>query len=271
MSAGRAVTGYVAELTGHSAADLPDPEAAGDDWLPVLRQWLARIGFGLVAIADPDRFSWPGHWIALVDDGETAVGVLMFGSPSAVIASPDSSRLVGRSVDELRFHEGLVLVPFHPFSSPATEKSRKGRVAGIYVSGVKTEPMRAVPSAKAVRDRGLEGDRYAAKAGTFTPRSDRLRGYDLTLIASEVLDDVKIPPAESRRNIVTTGIDLDVLVGKEFRIGSVRAFGQRLCEPCVHLQRLTRPGIIADLVHRGGLRADILSDGEIRVGDRITG
>ena len=49
----------------------------------------------------------------------------------------------------------------------------------------------------------------------------------------------------------------------------VRAIGQRLCEPCVHLERLTRPGVVAGLVHRGGLRADILTDGEIRLGDKI--
>ena len=75
--------------------------------------------------------------------------------------------------------------------------------------------------------------------------------------------------AEARRNLVTRGIDLNALVGREFTIGSVRAFGQRLCEPCVHLQRLTRPGVIAGLVHQGGLRADILTDGEIRLGDKI--
>lgn len=68
---------------------------------------------------------------------------------------------------------------------------------------------------------------------------------------------------------MTSGIDLHALVGREFRIGVVRAFGQRLCEPCVHLQRLTRPGVIAGLARRGGLRADLPSDGAIRVGDRI--
>ena len=78
-----------------------------------------------------------------------------------------------------------------------------------------------------------------------------------------------LTPAESRRNVATRGIDLNALVGREFRIGPVRAFGQRLCEPCVHLQRLTRPGVVAGLVHKGGLRADLLSGGEIRVGDRI--
>jgi MOSC domain-containing protein YiiM len=135
--------------------------------------------------------------------------------------------------------------------------------------------MQPVVTATALPGQGLLGDRYAAKAGTFTPRSDRLRGYDLTLIESEVLERVIFPDGshltapESRRNVVTRGIDLNALVGREFTIGSVRALGQRLCEPCVHLQRLTRPGVIAGLVHQGGLRADILTDGEIRLGDTI--
>jgi len=58
-------------------------------------------------------------------------------------------------------------------------------------------------------------------------------------------------------------------VGREFTIGSMRALGQRLCEPYVHLQRLTRPGVIIGLVQQGGLRADILTDGKIRLGDTI--
>jgi len=97
----------------------------------------------------------------------------------------------------------------------------------------------------------------------------------VTLIESEVLDQLtladgsQLAAAESRRNLVTRGVDLNALVGREFSIGPVRAFGQRLCEPCVHLERLTRPGVVAGLVHRGGLRADVLTDGEIRFGDKI--
>ena len=45
--------------------------------------------------------------------------------------------------------------------------------------------------------------------------------------------------------------------------------GHRLCEPCLHLQKMTRPGIIKELIHRAGLRADILSGGTISVGDRL--
>ncbi|MDQ2654112.1 MAG: hypothetical protein M3Z20_13855, partial [Chloroflexota bacterium] len=151
----------------------------------------------------------------------------------------------------------------------------KGDVVGLYISEVKTGPMQPMAVATALPGRGLQGDRYAAKAGTFTPRSEKLRGYDLTLIESEVLEQVTFPDgshltaSEVRRNVVTRGIDLNALVGQEFTIGPVRAVGQRLCEPCVHLQRLSRPGIVAVLAHRGGLRADILTDGEIRLGDTI--
>ena len=279
-SVGDAVTGFVAELTGRPPDGLPSPAESGDDWLAVLRLWLARLDCGLVSIANPEQFSWPGHWIGIVDapDGsDPPVAVLLFGTPSAVIASPAALDLVGHAVDELRFRQALLLVPYQPFHKPAADAARTtGEVIGIYISEVKTGPMQSLPTATALSGRGLSGDRYAAKAGTFTPRSDRLRGYDLTLIESEVLDRVtlsdgsRLAAEDSRRNVVTKGIDLNALVGREFAIGSVRAIGQRLCEPCVHLQRLTKPGVVAAFAHRGGLRADILTDGEIRVGDAIT-
>lgn len=83
----------------------------------------------------------------------------------------------------------------------------------------------------------------------------------------------RLAPEEARRNLVTRGIDLNALVGKHFRVGGVECFGQRLCEPCAHLERLTaeagKPGTLRALIHKRGLRADVLGDGEIRVGDEI--
>ena len=103
--------------------------------------------------------------------------------------------------------------------------------------------------------------------GTFSnPYS---RGHDLTLIEAEVVDDLGLAPEVPRRNVVTRGIDLNALVGRRFRVGEVECEGQRLCEPCAHLQRLTDPGLLRPLVHRGGLRADIVSGGVIRVGDVV--
>jgi MOSC domain-containing protein YiiM len=135
--------------------------------------------------------------------------------------------------------------------------------------------MRLVDEAHALAGRGLEGDRYAAKAGTFTPRGGGAHGYDLTLIQAEVLDELvlaedrRLDYAEARRNVITRDIDLNALVGRRFRVGEVECFGQRLCEPCSHLERLTTKGVLRGLIHRGGLRADVLSDGRISIGSAI--
>ena len=122
--------------------------------------------------------------------------------------------------------------------------------------------------------RGLEGDRYFAKTGTYseTPGS----GRDVTLIESEAVEalqretGIQLAPGESRRNITTLGVALNHLVDREFRVGEVTLRGTRLCEPCDYLQKHTQnPGLLEALVHRGGLRCDIVSGGVIRVGDPI--
>jgi MOSC domain-containing protein YiiM len=111
--------------------------------------------------------------------------------------------------------------------------------------------------------------------GTFTPTGGGGHGYDLTLIQVEVLDELvlaedrRLGYAEARRNVVTRGVDLNALVGRRFRVGEAECFGQRLCEPCSHLERLTTKGVLRGLIHRGGLRADILTDGRIGVGAAI--
>ena len=94
-------------------------------------------------------------------------------------------------------------------------------------------------------------------------------------LAAEALEGLEantgiaLTTAESRRNVLTRGIDVNALVGKRFRIGDVECRGVELCEPCSHLEGVTYPGVLKGLVHRAGLNADILTDGEIAVGDPI--
>jgi MOSC domain-containing protein YiiM len=120
---------------------------------------------------------------------------------------------------------------------------------------------------EAIAGSGLEGDRYAKGIGTFNATG---RGYELTLVEAEVLDDIDLSWEQARRNVVTRGIGLNTLVGRQFTIGSVECIGRRLAEPCSHLERLARPGLLRPLVHRAGLRADILVGGTIAVGDAVT-
>lgn len=142
-----------------------------------------------------------------------------------------------------------------------------GRVEGIFI-GPKYELPAPVERVRAVAGGGLEGNRYFYADGDAPP------GRALTLIAAEALaegaeEGVPLTAAESRRNVLTRGIDLNALVGVRFRVGTVECLGVELCEPCTTLQKLTRPGVIKAYVHRAGLNADILSDGEIAVGDVV--
>jgi MOSC domain-containing protein YiiM len=74
----------------------------------------------------------------------------------------------------------------------------------------------------------------------------------------------------TRRNIVTRGVPLIELLGREFTVGNVRMRGIRLFEPCGHLVAVTKiPAIFKALEHRSGLKAAVLSDGEIQVGDAV--
>jgi MOSC domain-containing protein YiiM len=149
-----------------------------------------------------------------------------------------------------------------------------GTVESIHVAPAAKAPMQSVQQVEAIPGVGLDGDRYALKQGTFyKPEPD----YELTLIEVEAIEAIKreyevsMPAGDARRNVVTRGVALNHLVGREFTIGSVKIRGIRLCEPCSHLQALTEPAVIKALRHRGGLRAQILSAGTIRVGDVVTG
>ncbi len=147
-----------------------------------------------------------------------------------------------------------------------------GNIELIYIAPKATAPAIAVDEVLAIPGVGLEGDRYALRQGTFfKPEPD----FELTLIEAEAIEalkrdyNVELTPGESRRNLVTRGVALNHLVGRDFQIGEVKAHGIRLCEPCSHLQRLTGRPVIKGLLHRGGLRAQILTQGAIRVGDTV--
>jgi MOSC domain-containing protein YiiM len=149
-----------------------------------------------------------------------------------------------------------------------------GRVAGIYIGPAAAEPMRSVPEVQAVAGRGLEGDRYFERAGTYSETPGT--GREVTLIESEAVEaavrdeGLALTPGDTRRNIITVGVPLNHLVGREFLVGDVLLRGMRLNEPCAHLARLTGQPVVKALAHRGGLRAEIVRSGTIRVGDAVS-
>jgi MOSC domain-containing protein YiiM len=149
-----------------------------------------------------------------------------------------------------------------------------GRVEAIRIAAASGAPMETVWRVATHAGGGLEGDRYHAGAGHFSAGDPT--GHGLTLVSADSIEqanrehpDLDMTPAATRRNVTVRGVDLDALIGREFRIGSVRCRGVRRAEPCAYLQGLVGRPIIDALVHRAGLRADILEDGEIAVGDEV--
>jgi MOSC domain-containing protein YiiM len=135
-------------------------------------------------------------------------------------------------------------------------------VEAIHLGTAHVAELWTVDSVLAVAGKGLEGDRHFHEEGARP-------GQAITLVAAEEVEAVGLAPGETRRQVTVRGVDLNGLVGKRFRVGEVECFGSHLCEPCAHLQEMTRPGIIKELTHRAGINADIVVGGTIRVGDPV--
>ena len=116
--------------------------------------------------------------------------------------------------------------------------------------------------------KGIVGDRY------FHEYNDVKN--QLTLIESENINyynkrfNLNIPYLNFRRNIVTKGIELNDLVGKELLINQTKIKVVDLCRPCKPLQQnLGQDNIIKEFLRKGGLRCEILVSGNIKIGDEI--
>jgi MOSC domain-containing protein YiiM len=135
-------------------------------------------------------------------------------------------------------------------------------VEAIHLGAPGKRELWTVESVQAVAGKGLEGDRHFHAGGAPS-------GQALTLVAAESVEEVGLLSGETRRQVAVRGVDVNALVGKRFRVGEVECLGVELCEPCRHLEEMTRPGIIKELAHRAGINADIVVGGVIRVGDPV--
>jgi hypothetical protein len=253
----------VAELLGEHPGALHD---AGIREETGLQGWLSARNLRLVPADPREPEISPGFWIAEHHDGRCVVmfDESPYGAPEPVDVAPSALR------------RALVLVPLDP-SRPsgivaAQPAGGAGVVEALLTAPHATEAAQAHDSVELHAGRGIAGDRYFDGTGTFS--TSEKHGQELTLIEGEVLDalgeeGLELTPADARRNVVTRGVDLNALVGREFALGTARCIGRRLCEPCSHLQRLTGRALLRPMVHRGGLRADILTSGVVRVGDAV--
>ena len=150
-----------------------------------------------------------------------------------------------------------------------------GCFIGLYKVARRSAPMIEVSHLKAFAGLGIEGDRYLLGTGTYSKNPQP--GRQVTLIQSETLEwlgdtlDITVQPEQSRRNVLTKGIDINELVGTEFLVGSVRLRAHRITQPCPYLEKLLdKPGLYEALWDKGGISCEILCDGIINIGDVVS-
>ena len=135
--------------------------------------------------------------------------------------------------------------------------------------------LNSVTQAEIEAGKGIVGDRYYVGEGTFSELLQGLPEVEITLIEQEEIDafnaiaHTEFTAQDFRRNLVTTGIQLNDLVDVEFQVGSVTLKGIRLCEPCAHLAQSLGDEVMKHMLHKAGLRAQILSGGTISVNDEV--
>ena len=142
------------------------------------------------------------------------------------------------------------------------------RVLEIGIPGNKSNKIINVNDVEAIKGKGLVGEKHFME--------NNKERCQITLIEIEninhynIITGTTIPPINFLRNIVTEGIRLNELVGKEFFIGAVKVKAHDLCKPCKYLQEsLQQKNILKELLHTGGLRCEILSSGKIYTNDQI--
>jgi len=149
----------------------------------------------------------------------------------------------------------------------------EGVVAQIYIADYQGKPIQQLASVEAVANRGLEGDRYFNRTGYWCGVDE----CQVTLIEGEFLvrifedTNLSVKLGEHRRNIVTWGIRLHQLLGRQFSIGRAIFAYDRPRPPCIHLQaQSNQPGLAKALMgQRGGIGARVLKSGLIQVNDPI--
>ncbi|MFC4994342.1 MOSC domain-containing protein [Rubritalea tangerina] len=114
--------------------------------------------------------------------------------------------------------------------------------------------------------KGIEGDRFF----DFKPNyKGQITFFDAGVYAAlqEEYPGLAFEPSVFRRNVVVSGVDLNSLIGKRFRLNGVEYTGSGECSPCFWMDEAVAEGTEEFLKGRGGLRCRILNDGSLRVGE----
>ncbi len=143
-----------------------------------------------------------------------------------------------------------------------------GKIKAINISNLDGENTFYINQAILMKNKGIINDRYY---GNFKKNYEQV-----TLIESEKIDNFnkeikkKVDYKDFRRNIITSGIDLNKTLNKIIQINDVILRIHELCQPCEYLQKkLGINNLVKLLVFKSGVRAEIIKSGKISTYNKI--
>ena len=142
------------------------------------------------------------------------------------------------------------------------------KIKAINITNLSGESTIYVNQAILKRNKGIINDRYY--------KNFKEKYEQVTLIESEMISNFnnniksKFNYKDFRRNIITTGIDLNKMINKKIQINNVVLKIHQLCQPCRYLQnKLSVDNLVKLLTNKGGVRAEIVQSGIISTFDEI--
>lgn len=114
---------------------------------------------------------------------------------------------------------------------------------------------------------GIPGDRFFGWKDDYKGQVTFIDRSTIDLVR-EHAQNADLDSSAFRRNVVISGVDLNALVGKVFRIGGAVLEGTQKCAPCYWMDEACgKAGTEKIMFNRGGLRCRILENGSLRKGE----
>ena len=145
---------------------------------------------------------------------------------------------------------------------------RNGRLEWIGLRSAHRQDIIGTEQAILIAGKGIQGDHYAEHTDNGKRQITLIQAEYFPVIAALCGCDA-INPAQLRRNLMISGINLLTLKDKVFRLGETLLEGTGECHPCSRMEEnLGRGGYNAVRGH-GGIAARVIQGGKIVVGDLL--
>ena len=162
-------------------------------------------------------------------------------------------------------------------------------IEGIFVAPEAGANMEELMEAEVIVGRGIKGDRYFARKGTYSvfrastkQPGRREPGRQITLMAAEGIEQACLlngiqaldSLGDMRRNVVVRGLpteELQSAIGREIRLGNeCVVFVHRWTVPCMYNERKNcRGGLMEATWECAGVSCEVIHGGKIRQGDSV--